>query len=282
MHYLKYVFVFSILCLNSGAETPASKSNDVIKIKVEAPNRKIRYIKIFTPPKQATSFTSFASETAKLTNSLKQSASKKAVAALPNETNQAEQLKVVEQYEDWTLKYLGEDDRVEYDRFAVGISATKIGRLLGMYHALNVMPSKKKSPGSDGLKSKILEILVGNSDTTLFEINLTLDETVKNLSNTERSFMDIVEKLEVSKSDKIAYFSKVIVRPMDYKENTFLPTQMKGYQLVTQAIEKLRENYLYEDVSELLKQFMAANKNDKLSKDRAETLVKLNFPQYKN
>lgn len=187
---------------------------------------------------------------------------------------------LVEQYEDWTLKYMKDASDTDDFRKFIGVSATKIGRLLASYHALRNLPSGKKSPGSDGLKSKILKIFVANSKTTLFEINITFAETIKYFPNMERSFMEVVEHLDLPKSELIAYFSRVIVRKMDKTENPEAPGQINSSRLIEDAMMIVKDKFLYEDVAQMLNQFLAANKDNERDQQNAKALVKIYFPQH--
>lgn len=230
-------------------------------------------LKIFRPPRIVPDFAVFAAAALKATLQIKTDNTESSKKAIPESMREdAKKVDAIEQLAGIYIKdpYLvGEMNVFSY------VSSTLTARLLAVYNAL--VNYDKPTRNSIQLKDTVKMALLENSDTTYFEIMITFDDTLSAFPDVALTFLSLMDELNVTQEEKVAYFSKYLDRKLVQRKTAM---DEERDRCIAVALEKLRRLGIDESrIQKIVDNFIDQNGDDPRQRRQALLLSNTYRPE---
>lgn len=210
-------------------------------------------LRIFRPPRVVPDFAVFAAAALKAT--LQISSSSVELRKKPVPESIREDAKKVDAIELLASNYIKDAYLLGEMAAFSHVSTTLTARLLAVYNAL--MTYDKPSLNSLQLKDTVKMALIENSETTYFEIMITFEDTLSAFPDVAILFLSLVEELNVTQEQKVAYFSAYLNRKLSQRKTAM---DEERDQSIALALEKLRRQGIDESrITKIVDNFIDQN-----------------------
>jgi hypothetical protein len=210
-------------------------------------------LRIFRPPRVVPDFAVFAAAALKAT--LQISSSSVELRKKPVPESIREDAKKVDAIELLASNYIKDAYLLGEMAAFSHVSTTLTARLLAVYNAL--MTYDKPSLNSLQLKDTVKMALIENSETTYFEIMITFEDTLSAFPDVAILFLSLVEELNVTQEQKVAYFSAYLNRKLSQRKTAM---DEERDQSIALALEKLRRQGIDESrIKKIVDNFIDQN-----------------------
>lgn len=210
-------------------------------------------LRIFRPPRVVPDFAVFAAAALKATIQINVDSIESRKKLVPE--SMREDAKKVDAIELLASSYI-KDAYLLGEMAAFGhVSTTLTARLLSVYNAL--VTYDKPSRNSSALKDTVKMALVENSDVTYFEMMITFEDTLSAFPDVAITFLSLIEELNVTQEQKVAYFSAYLNRKLSQRKTAMDEERDHSIAL---ALEKIRRQGIDESrIKKIVDNFIDQN-----------------------
>ncbi len=236
-----------------------------------------RPLRLFRPPPPVPGLVGIANATKKLTDQLQNSKFRKETLKYPIPPSLVDESNVIDQIERVASHFIKDDELLmEMKRFSA-VSPTVTARLLAIYNALSVY--ERPSRDIRDLKIRVRDLLLDNSDVAYFEIMMTFEDALSAFPTVAHTLQGLVEKMEISKEEKIAYYSRFLNRELTDQISEY--DHIDRQKNVHLALDKLKKQGLNDSqINSVVEMLISVNSRDPVKRHQAVMMSKSYFPNY--